>query len=261
MPINNGGPSAKPPLIHNLPNIHTSWTVVFSVENGWQSESQLPIGFGAKSLYLLIPGHFLLTSADGRGQVGRTPEAPGEGTFLGDYQGPGMTVMGADHAAEAVKSQHRGLILAIIWRGRRRGSFIQYFLKRTKRLILFLLFREISTDTDFYGNEKNDCNFYVTRRVTLTILMACHLSDDIMMTHLSILFCFCLSTHGSHHPRQSPPHLLGSLVLWCHQWFVTPAWPECDAWHRCQWSGQGGWCVMSGVWWSCHRYLSNLSYS
>ena len=69
----------------------------------------------AAGLYLLIPSHFLLTSADGRGQVGQTPEAPGDGTFLDNDQRPGMTVMGADHAAEAVKSQNRGLILAI-WR-------------------------------------------------------------------------------------------------------------------------------------------------
>ena len=76
----------------------------------------------------------------GGGRWGQTPEAPGDGTFLDNDQRPGMTVMGADHAAEAVKSQHRGLILAIIWRGRGRGSFIQNFFKRIKRLIHFLGF-------------------------------------------------------------------------------------------------------------------------
>ena len=126
---------------------------MLDIENGFQSKS-LPIGFW-RQVYLLIPGHFLLTSADGRGQVGQTPEAPGEGTFLGDYQGPGMTVMGADHAAEAVKSQHRGLILAIIRRGMGRGSFIQYFIKGTKQLILFLVVLPI------IEMRTNDCSFYV----------------------------------------------------------------------------------------------------
>ena len=61
----------------------------------------------------------------GGGRWGQTPEAPGQGTFLDNDQRPGMAVMGADHAAEAVKSQHRGLILAI-WRIEgAMGSFIK----------------------------------------------------------------------------------------------------------------------------------------